>query len=368
MRGNDYYDLLGVTRDATPTEIRSAYRALAKRLHPDTGGTAGTFRLLREAYETLSDPDLRDDYDNGSYDNDDSDTDSYDGSHDGSYATGHAARPRRETPDFEPGLPTIDTATIPWWHDLRGDRPITLLPTTRPPRDTVLATAAGWTVVLLVLVLTGVPLPITALWTLAGLAAATHLTRRHLTARDTDRAFTAEHGTRHTIGRPGGEPDETGERLTAELLDTYLTRIPGARVYHGLAADRGGVFADIHHAVLCGRRLLLVDTKLWLPGHYRLDDTDTLWRNGHRFRGGTTALREHVRAYQALLPDLEVRGALLIYPSRRGEVTVDDQPAPVTPTTPARFVRELGAWLATEQSRVDREAVRTLAGQVVTDT
>jgi curved DNA-binding protein CbpA len=54
----DYYELLAVSRNATETEIRTAYRRLAQNLHPDHSGDmdAVDFRKVQEAYETLSDP------------------------------------------------------------------------------------------------------------------------------------------------------------------------------------------------------------------------------------------------------------------------------------------------------------------------
>ncbi len=65
MASRDYYVVLGVRPSATPGEIRSAYRELAKQLHPDCTGDRGTgpFQVLGEAYATLSDPARRLAYD-----------------------------------------------------------------------------------------------------------------------------------------------------------------------------------------------------------------------------------------------------------------------------------------------------------------
>lgn len=52
----DPYETLGVTRRARPSVIKSAYRALVREMHPDTGGDAAEFRAVREAWELLDDP------------------------------------------------------------------------------------------------------------------------------------------------------------------------------------------------------------------------------------------------------------------------------------------------------------------------
>ena len=65
---SDYYEILGVTRDATPEQIKKAYRQLAMKLHPDvaTEADAGDrFKKVAEAYEVLQDPKKRDLYDRG---------------------------------------------------------------------------------------------------------------------------------------------------------------------------------------------------------------------------------------------------------------------------------------------------------------
>ena len=59
----NYYDTLGVTKDASPDEIKKAYRKLASKHHPDKGGDTKQFQDVQVAYETLSDPVKKSEYD-----------------------------------------------------------------------------------------------------------------------------------------------------------------------------------------------------------------------------------------------------------------------------------------------------------------
>lgn len=68
MAKRDYYEVLGVSRDATQDEIKRAYRRKAKEFHPDKNPTSRKkaeeeFKRATEAYEVLSDPDKRAQYD-----------------------------------------------------------------------------------------------------------------------------------------------------------------------------------------------------------------------------------------------------------------------------------------------------------------
>jgi len=60
----DYYTTLGVNRNASPDDIKKAYRKMAAQHHPDKGGDTATFQKIQEAYDTLSDPQKKQQHDN----------------------------------------------------------------------------------------------------------------------------------------------------------------------------------------------------------------------------------------------------------------------------------------------------------------
>lgn len=63
MEDSTYYEIFDISADAAQGDIKTAYRRITTKVHPDQGGSHALFRQVQEAYETLSDPIRRAAYD-----------------------------------------------------------------------------------------------------------------------------------------------------------------------------------------------------------------------------------------------------------------------------------------------------------------
>ena len=68
MEKKDYYETLGVKRDVSPDDLKKAFRQLARKYHPDLNQgskeSEEKFKEINEAYQVLSDPQKKPEYDN----------------------------------------------------------------------------------------------------------------------------------------------------------------------------------------------------------------------------------------------------------------------------------------------------------------
>lgn len=394
----DYYELLGVPHDADTEAITRAYRKLARVSHPDSGGNSGMFRLLRTAYETLTDPLQRKAYDDRL------------GSTESEPAPAEDAAPSEETAESdEPVAGTwqfadgtarsmvVEPEQLTWWSRVDPEVPAVVDPPYRQGRRAVAAavlvflavtvTMAVTHLVALVSVAAGAVLivaaylrayrerdnstvaavvglvavvgtggymylgvkplaPVLGFGCLAALVAAVVLSYRYGQSALLDRLAPPEAVAQVEYGQPGlshaSDDERFGERMGADAL-VSLTFLPGVRLFHGLGSPADGTAVD--HAIACGRRVALVESRYWEPGRFSWTPHGALLRDGRHFPAGETGLHVSVAGYQRVLgADVTVRGFIMVIASRPGPVTVDDGPTDVTLGDPQTIVEELGDW------------------------
>lgn len=245
-----HYEILGVPTNATERQIKAAYRKAARATHPDHGGDAAHFREVTLAFEVLSDPRARLEYDR-------------------SY--GSAGQPRTAggtasaaSASYAAG-PAFTTRTRQ-----PGDRAAATGPAVYVPSyDSVEASAT-------------VPLS---------------LARQQI------------HGVPRKRGIFGASSRLQREARTVALLSQQiLANMPSARLVNGLHAP--GEHGYIDHALLAGYRLALVDSMLLPRGIFRWDGR-TLHKDGRVVE--PPRLAPAVRRMQDLFPELNVQGWTVIH-------------------------------------------------------
>lgn len=150
-----------------------------------------------------------------------------------------------------------------------------------------------------------------------------------------------------------------GEMMTADALEVLLD-IPGVRIIHGMQFP-GSDTADVDHAIICGNKLALVDSKLWKPARYAWGHYGEITTNGGRREGNISHFPHAVEGYRSAFPELQVAGWILIHPhSDPDKFSFDNENAQDVYLGDAEgTIRSIASWFTDGHTgRVDR---RTLA-------
>ncbi|GAA1576554.1 MULTISPECIES: J domain-containing protein [Kribbella] len=417
MSGADHYEVLNVERSASAAEIKSAYRKMALKVHPDQGGNAALFRLVQEAWSTLSDPAKRAAYDRS--------------------LAGHATPPPPPPAPEPPRQPEPQwtwSTDQPWSSEPSGPDPVRpdgvgpvlIYPTFGQWRIPALVALVGWTALAVgVFVSTGVHdawdvalgvgvvgmivlaapphwsrrLPLRLLLKVlgvltavlyllmllfakdgvtvldrvviaalvAGLVITRFLTGRWSKYHELDRVIDRQAAFEFNLWGKPGEPlvddtlaasispyDALLQRRTANLLDPVLTALPGAKLVNG--AQLGAMVVD--HLLLNGHRAALIVSIVGPGGTYSLDAYGGLQLNGQPLQSPAPALEAAVESWRGRLRQVDVRGFLVVHPDTGGTVRTQDRAdAKVTCLASQSAARELHAWLQPEGSKVYRQVL-----------
>ncbi|HJP76107.1 MAG TPA: J domain-containing protein [Pseudonocardiaceae bacterium] len=407
----DLYDVLGVARDADQDEIKRAYRAAVKKFHPDAEGNSYFFRLIQQAYETLSDPDRRADYDRNP-------------------GRENTPRPPQPPPAAQPhprmagpSVPAIPYDEIPWWSKVNPDARIRWRARIKPATFGFVLIGGLWLALLSSGLATGTlakagyygylvfaavivptlwcvlsallgrkPQRPAVLWSLAAgvglIALAYFIKTQHLA--------TAQAGTviEYALGalivpfaagwyarsRGGQKIDwqanlwqlrggwqganarsadfEQAASLTADLLSRYLTQIPAVRVFR----DPVGFGPNVDHVLLCGRRLVLITSVLWPAGDYSLGRGGEVLLDGRPVMSGSLGVSRARRSGRWHHPTARLRSVVLVWPDQPGQpLRTSWSPADTYGVTSAEvLIKDVGGWLAEHPNTVHRGLFRAL--------
>lgn len=161
-----------------------------------------------------------------------------------------------------------------------------------------------------------------------------------------------------------------GERLTAAEIGYFLGSIPGVRLVNGLAFP-GSETADVDHAVLCGRRVALIDSKVWKPATYAMVAGQDAIRVGgpEEWSYFPAHMPTAVERYRASLGS-EVRGYIVVHPksvTEDLELLNDVAGGAVRLVTARELIEELGAWFSEDEEQatmVDRRLLSRLVRSI----
>ncbi|MFF1823468.1 J domain-containing protein [Kribbella sp. NPDC058245] len=408
MSEPDHYEVLNVERTATAAEIKTAYRKLVRQVHPDQGGNAALFRVVQEAWNTLSDPEQRAAYDRklaGGRPTDAPKPPRPDPEHS---SPPPPQGPPTGTPDAERGqvwaVPRIGRFTViapvalaawlmvavaPFVYSTFSDGfdvantifVVAFVVVALPPhwqrrlpfRRWVSGCGALLAITLLVMTLPFAKVQLGTMsraWIyvlVAGLLVVRILGSRWSKARELDRALGPDATYDSNVwGRPGeplvddgytaplASPDVLRHRQAAQLLEAVVLQLPAAKLIHGARVD--GVPVD--HLLLAGHRLAVISSVTWPPGNYSFDVYGSVLRNGQPFAGHDTALAGVVEAWRARSArGVEVRGYVVVLGNGPITVTAGQD---ITYLTASSAASELITWLQPDGNLIDRRVLNDI--------
>jgi hypothetical protein len=151
-----------------------------------------------------------------------------------------------------------------------------------------------------------------------------------------------------------------GEQASARLLETILA-IPGCKLLHGLAWP-GHPNADVDHALVCGRTVALIDSKLWKPGIYAVSPRGAVACDGHPVGDKHVHVGAAVRAWRRVLPaGTRVQAFVVAHAGGGGRIGFTSREgAGVRLCTAADAAEAIGDYLAPEAARVERRVLYRL--------
>lgn len=364
MAEDTFYDVLGLSRGASDSDIKSAYKKLLHTVHPDKdGGNSYLFRRVQEAWSILGIPALRREYDASLGEARDTPPD----------AGRQEPSEGREAPSAEgwPRIPPVRRSQLQWLNHIKLDAPVRVEPHFIEGWGRMLVWSGAITLVmgiLAVLTLVGHVYLAFLGSALLGIGSG-FMVRRSLAQRKSALELDAEMSRplvleSNLYGRPGGtgRPLSGKERyvrsLTGRVVEPLVSLIPGAKLLHMLESPNGDI---VDHGVLVGHRLVLMSGQVSPPGKYTCDSYGDLLCDGNPVPFEGAELELAAKEWRRALPGVEVAPVLVLHQASPGTLRVVlPSQYPLTVIPAEELLQVVGEWLAPEAGVIDRFLLRRL--------
>ena len=153
---------------------------------------------------------------------------------------------------------------------------------------------------------------------------------------------------------------EVATRTTALL--TEVIRLPGVQVFLG-SRPAGTDLPPVSHTICAGRRLVLIESVAWPPGHYETTADGRVHCDGVYIGQSVSTLSATARTWQELLSrGHQVSSVVVVHPTSNGEVVLPQQmPAQPSWVHPGEAVGRIMRFVHGRRQTISRNTIRALA-------